>query len=54
MKPLSITETDAKKVEDTLRIVSKLLKSDMQVCSLDKDVMKSIEIIQNTLNGNDK
>ena len=51
VKAISIIEFQAKQIEDTLRIVERVLKSKTRETSLDRDVMQSWEMIKNVLAG---
>lgn len=51
MKKLEIYEFQAKRIEDTLRLVANLLKSHSRETSLDRDIMQSYKMIQNVLSG---
>jgi predicted transcriptional regulator len=51
MKELTIYEFQAKQIEDTLRMVVNVLKSQARETSLDRDVMQSWEMIKNILVG---
>ena len=50
MQELSIYEFQAKRIEDTLRLVANTLKSHSKETCLDRDVMQSWEFIKNVLN----
>ncbi len=50
MEELKIYEFQAKQIEDTFRLVSRLLKSQNKETSLDRDVMQSWQMIKNVLN----
>lgn len=49
MKELKIYEFQAKQIEDTFRLVARLLESKNKETSLDRDVMQSWEYIKNVL-----
>ena len=49
MKELKIYEFQAKQIEDTLRLVARVLNSKEAKTSLDRDVMQSWEMIKNIL-----
>lgn len=49
MKELKIYEYQAKQIEDTLRIVARVLKSQNKETCLDRDVMQSWAMIKNVL-----
>lgn len=50
MKELKIYEFQAKRIEDTFRLVARTLKSKDKTTSIDRDVMQSWEMIKNVLN----
>ena len=50
MEELKIYEFQAKRIEDTFRMVVNALKSHDKKTSLDRDVMQSWEMIKNVLN----
>jgi len=52
MEELTIYEFQAKRIEDTLRMVANTLKSHDKKTSLDRDVMQSWQMIKNVLNKN--
>lgn len=52
MEELKIYEFQAKQIEDTLRLVSQILKSKYKITSIDRDIMQSWEMIKNVLNKN--
>lgn len=52
MEELTIYEYQAKRIEDTLRMVANVLKSRDKKTSLDRDVMQSWQMIKNVLNKN--
>ena len=52
MKELTIYEFQAKQIEDTFRLIARLLKSQDKLTSIDRDVMQSWGMIENVLNGN--
>jgi len=49
MKELKIYEFQAKHIEDTFRLVARLLESKNKESSLDRDIMQSWEYIKNVL-----
>lgn len=49
MKELIIYEYQAKQIEDTLRIVARVLESQSKKTCLDRDVMQSWGMIKNIL-----
>lgn len=49
MKELKIYEFQAKQIEDTFRLVARVLNSKKKESSLDRDVMQSWEMIKNVL-----
>jgi len=49
MKELKIYEFQAKKIEDTFRLVARILESKSKTTCLDRDVMQSWEMIKNVL-----
>ena len=49
MKELKIYEYQAKRIEDTFRLVARLLESDKKLTCLDRDIMQSFGIIKNVL-----
>ena len=49
MKELKIYEYQAKQIEDTLRIVARILKSANKETCIDRDVMQSWQMIKNIL-----
>lgn len=49
MKELKIYEFQAKQIEDTLRIVERVLESKSKTTCLDRDVMVSWQMIKNVL-----
>ena len=51
MKELKIYEFQAKRIEDTFRLVARALESKEKETSLDRDVMQSWEMIKNVLIG---
>lgn len=51
MKKLEIYEFQAKRIEDTLRLVANRLKSYNKETSLDRDIVQSWKMIQNVLSG---
>lgn len=51
MKELKIYEYQAKQIEDTFRIVARVLKSKDKTTCLDRDIMQSWQMIQNILEG---
>ena len=52
MKELKIYEFQAKRIEETFRLVAKSLGSKTKTTSVDRDVMQSWEMIKNVLAGN--
>ncbi|MFW6246788.1 MAG: hypothetical protein ACOC22_01235 [bacterium] len=52
MEELTIYEFQAKRIEDTLRVVANALKSHDKKTCLDRDVMQSLQMIKNVLNKN--
>jgi len=50
MKELKIYEFQAKQIEDTFRLVARLLNSKNKDTCLNRDVMQSWKIIENVLN----
>ena len=52
MEELKIYEFQAKRIEDTLRLVANLLKSQSRETCLDRDVMRSWEMIKNVIDKN--
>lgn len=51
MKELKIYEFQAKQIEDTLRIVARVLESKSKETCLDRDIMSSWMMIKNVLDG---
>ena len=51
MEELKIYKFQAKKIEDTFRLVSRILESKSKKTSVDRDVIQSWEYIKNVLNG---
>ena len=49
MKELKIYEFQAKQIEDTFRLVARMLDSKTKTTSVDRDVMQSWEMIKNVL-----
>ena len=49
MKELKIYEFQAKQIEDTFRLVARVLESKSKTTSVDRDVMQSWEMIKNVL-----
>ena len=49
MKELKIYEFQAKQIEDTFRLVARVLESKNKNTSVDRDVMQSWEMIKNVL-----
>ncbi len=49
MKELKIYEFQAKQIEDTFRLVARVLNSKSKETSIDRDVMVSWEMIKNVL-----
>ena len=49
MKVLKIYEFQAKQIEDTFRLVARVLESQHKITSVDRDVMQSWEMIKNVL-----
>jgi predicted transcriptional regulator len=52
MKELKIYEFQAKQIEDTFRLVARILKSKSKETSVDRDVMQSWQMIKNVLSEN--
>lgn len=52
MKELKIYEFQAKQIENTFRLVARLLESKSKKTCLDRDVMQSWSMIKNILEGN--
>lgn len=52
MKELKIYKFQAKKIEDTFRLVARTLESKSKTTSLDRDIMQSWEMIKNVLSEN--
>jgi hypothetical protein len=52
MEEIIILEYQAKTIENTLRLVSNVLKSHSRESSLDRDIMQSLSFIKNVLNKN--
>lgn len=50
MEELKIYEFQAKRLEDTLRLVVRTLNSKSRETCLDRDIMQSWEMIKNVLN----
>jgi len=50
MEKIELYEFQAKRIEDTLRLVANLLHSRSKETCLDRDVMQSWEFIKNALN----
>lgn len=50
MEELKIYKFQAEQIEDTLRLVARVLKSQSKETSIDRDVMQSWEMIKNVLN----
>lgn len=51
MTELKIYEFQAKQIEDTFRLVARVLESDNKETSVDRDVMQSWQMIKNVLSG---
>ena len=51
MKELKIYEFQAKQIEDTFRIVARILKSKNKETCLDRDIMVSWQMIKNVLDN---
>lgn len=51
MKELKIYEFQAKQIEDTFRLVARVLESKSKTTSIDRDVMQSWQMIKNVLAG---
>jgi len=51
MDELKIYKFQAKRIEDTLRLVANRLKSHTKTTCLDRDIMQSWEMIKNVLSG---
>lgn len=49
MKELKIYEFQAKQIENTFRLVARVLESKSKTTSVDRDVMQSWEMIKNVL-----
>lgn len=49
MKELKIYEFQAKQIEDTFRLVARILESQNKETSVDRDVMQSWQYIKNVL-----
>ena len=49
MKELKIYEFQAKQIEDTFRLVARVLESQNKVTSVDRDVMQSWQMIKNVI-----
>lgn len=49
MKELKIYEFQAKQIEDTLRLVERVLGSKSKTTCLDRDIMQSWQMIKNVL-----
>lgn len=49
MKEIKIYEFQAKQIEDTFRLVARVLESQKKITSVDRDVMQSWEMIKNVL-----
>lgn len=49
MKELKIYEFQAKQIEDTLRVVERVLESKNKTTCLDRDIMLSWQMIKNVL-----
>lgn len=49
MKELKIYKFQAKQIEDTFRLVARVLESQKKITSVDRDVMQSWEMIKNVL-----
>jgi predicted transcriptional regulator len=52
MKELKIYEFQAKQIEDTFRLVARVLESKSKTTSIDRDVMQSWQMIKNVLSEN--
>ncbi len=52
MKELKIYEFQAKQIEDTLRVVARLLESKNKTTCLDRDIVVSFQMIKNVLSEN--
>ena len=52
MKELKIYEFQAKQIEDTFRLVARVLDSKKKITSVDRDVMQSWQMIKNVLSEN--
>jgi hypothetical protein len=50
MEELTIYEFQAKRIEDTFRMVANALKSHSKTTCLERDVMQSWEMIKNVIN----
>ena len=51
MKELKIYEFQAKQIEDTFRLVARILESQSKTTSVDRDVMQSWGYIKKVLEG---
>lgn len=51
MKEIIIYEFQAKQIKDTLRLVANRLDSSKKLTSLDRDVMQSMQMIENAIKG---
>lgn len=49
MKELKIYEFQAKQIEDTFRLVARILESQKKITSVDRDIMVSWQMIKNVL-----
>lgn len=49
MKELKIYEFQAKQIENTLRLVARVLESKSKITCVDRDVMQSWEMIKNVM-----
>lgn len=52
MKELKIYEFQTKQIENTLRLVARLLNSKSKESCLDRDIMQSWEMIKNVIQEN--
>jgi predicted transcriptional regulator len=52
MNEMKIYEFQAKHIEDTFRLVARVLESHKKETSVDRDVMQAWQMIKNVLEGN--
>lgn len=52
MEKLTIYQFQAEQIENTLRLVSNLLKSQNKTTCLDRDIMQSWQMVKNVIEGN--